>query len=197
MGELNPVNTIGVKGISGIAKAEGIGTVEFSLTDDDGIVHNIKLEGVIYLPQAAKNLISISKWSEDKHDNCGVFSRGAYSIFLWDDDTKRKTISHHPSCKIPLMRVNEDKDEASIYFNKCASVIDNSPLINNGIPPVDDIVGGTGVEGEIDSDQQSDDVDPHQLSDSQFVPGSVVKSNISGNPKISIITKAFRTTVGH
>ena len=75
VGEIRPISNIGVKGIAGSAKAEGIGTIEFVILDDNKEEHKIRLENVIYLPQAAKNLISISQWSKDKKDNCGVLSR--------------------------------------------------------------------------------------------------------------------------
>ena len=72
VGEIRPISNIGVKGIAGPAKAEGIGTIEFMILDDNKGEHKIRLENVIYLPQAAKNLISISQWAQDKKDNCGV-----------------------------------------------------------------------------------------------------------------------------
>ena len=56
--------------------AEGIGTIEFVIVDDNKEELKIRLENVIYLPQATKNLISISQWAKDKRDNCGVLSRG-------------------------------------------------------------------------------------------------------------------------
>ena len=41
--------------------AAGIGTIQFTITDDDNIKHTIVLRDVIYLPGATKNLISTSK----------------------------------------------------------------------------------------------------------------------------------------
>ena len=88
--------------------ASGIGTIQFTITDEDNVKHVIQLHDVIYLPESAKNLISTSKWADDKQDDCCVLSRGKYSVFLWDNDTKRKHITHSPDCPIPLMPVNED-----------------------------------------------------------------------------------------
>ena len=70
------------------------------ITDNDKKVHTINLENVIYLPSACKNLISISKWSDDKKDNCAIMSRANHSIFLWDHDSKSKLIEHPPTCKM-------------------------------------------------------------------------------------------------
>ena len=50
-----------VNGISGSSVAEGIGTIRFHIMDTKGHDHLIALDNVIYLPGAAKNLISISQ----------------------------------------------------------------------------------------------------------------------------------------
>ena len=55
------VENVGIRGVSGSVSAEGIGTIQFSLQDDDGKDHLITLSNVIYLPSAPKNLISISQ----------------------------------------------------------------------------------------------------------------------------------------
>ena len=68
----SPETTIGVRGISGVSIAESIGTVLFTLKYDNGRDHDIKLNNVIFLPGAVKNLISISQWSRDKDDNCAI-----------------------------------------------------------------------------------------------------------------------------
>ena len=83
-GTLKPLKDIGVVGVSGKCQAEGMGTVVFDVIDDQGVRNNITLERerVIYLPSSSKNLISISQWSNDKGDDCGVFSRGEYSLFM-------------------------------------------------------------------------------------------------------------------
>ena len=72
---------------------------------------------MIYLPDYPKNLISITRWSEDRDDNCGIFSRGKYSIFLWNDDRSKKVIYHPPDCPIPLMSVNEGEiDQCNAFL---------------------------------------------------------------------------------
>ena len=60
IGVIRPCTNIGVRGISGSAIAEGIGTIAFTLTDSKGQKHHIEIENVIYLPSAAKNLIPVS-----------------------------------------------------------------------------------------------------------------------------------------
>ena len=83
IGEIRQCPNIRVKGVSGIATASGIGTTRFTITSKTGENKEITLENVIYLPESPKNLISISIWSRDRGDDCGILSRGESSIFLW------------------------------------------------------------------------------------------------------------------
>eukprot|EP00957_Ditylum_brightwellii_P142165 10831408-Ditylum_brightwellii.AAC.1 len=94
-------------GVGGIRKPESIGTVVFFKTDSEGIEKEIELENMLYIPGAPKNLISISQWSREQNGNCGVFSRGTYSISLWEKDKHQKLVPHPIYCRIPLMRVHE------------------------------------------------------------------------------------------
>ena len=61
IGEIRPLESVGVKGITGISKAEGIGIVRFDFIDDDGKTHIINDENLLYLPCALENLLSISQ----------------------------------------------------------------------------------------------------------------------------------------
>ena len=121
-----PATSIGVRGVSGSSTAEGIGTVKFRLKDDNKKTHDITLKNVIFLPQAAKNLISISQWSSDNSDDCNVTSRGKYSIFRWNHDEYSKTIIHPPNCPIPLMTVNEDNDPFILFATKHVKIFIDS-----------------------------------------------------------------------
>ena len=66
---------IGAMGVSGSSMASVVGTIQFTIADDDGTKHTITLHDVIYLPKSSKSLISTSKWSADKQDKCGVLLR--------------------------------------------------------------------------------------------------------------------------
>ena len=110
VGDILPAPDIGVKGVSGSTQAGGQGTIEFIMTDEKGEDHKIRLENVIYLPEAAKNLISISQWDRDRKDGCGIMSRGTYSIFMWNQDSNCKLIPHCPQCPIPLMQAQKTQD---------------------------------------------------------------------------------------
>ena len=127
-------------------------------------------------------------------------SRADHSCFLWDNDSKPKLIEHPPTCKIPLMPVNENRDNVQAFFNKCTNVIDNSPLLPNGILPNTFTIQEQEEPqdgGNTDPDQQPGDVPSSNTEVRTHLEGSTVRSIIDGNPRISIVTKAFRTTVGH
>eukprot|EP00957_Ditylum_brightwellii_P098026 7466961-Ditylum_brightwellii.AAC.1 len=94
-----------ILGIGGVKKPEGIGTIVFQITDSMSKIHTIELENDLY----PKNLIYITQWSEERQYDCGILSRGAYSIFMWKKDAHHKLISHNISCKILMMPVNEGK----------------------------------------------------------------------------------------
>lgn len=125
---------IGVMGVSGSSMASGIGTIRFIIADDDGRKHTIILNDVIYLPELANNLISTSKWSDDKDNNCGIPSQRRYSIFMWDHDSKQKHITHPPNYQIPPMPVNRF-NEVFVLFNSTHSsqFSENWLLISNGV----------------------------------------------------------------
>ena len=48
----------------------------------------------------------------DRDDDCGIFSRGKYSIFLWNNDECKRILYNDPNCPIPLMTVNEGVTDA-------------------------------------------------------------------------------------
>ena len=60
--DMRPAPKIGVTGVAGSLMASDIGTVQFMVIDDNEEKHIVKLKNVIYLPESAKNLISISQW---------------------------------------------------------------------------------------------------------------------------------------
>ena len=119
--------------------ASVIDTIRFVLTDNKGFKHTSQLDNVIYLPESANNLISVSKWPDDKGDDCVIINRGRFSIFLGNQESNRKYIHHPPDFKILLMLVNEGNDEY-VLFNMTHHDYypDNQILIPNGCPSIDD-----------------------------------------------------------
>ena len=174
---MRPTPKIGVQGVVGSSIASGIGTIQCTIADDDNVKYVIQLEDVIYLPESTKNLISISKWADDKQDDCGVLSRGTYSIFLWDNDTKRNHITHPPNYPIPVMPVNEDEEAYAIFIQThLAYFPDNTMLMPNGVipPSVDDPVLINTTTEDTNADQQFVNVPSTGFAPSSFHKGSTV-----------------------
>eukprot|EP00957_Ditylum_brightwellii_P212332 15367190-Ditylum_brightwellii.AAC.2 len=115
--ELHPALAgTGIVGIGGVSLPEGIGNVVFQITDKDGKKHTIELENVLYIPDAPQNLISINQQPEEHHDNCGILSRGRYSVFLWGNGKAQDFFPHPVHCRIPIMQTNEGGTEKSDNF---------------------------------------------------------------------------------
>jgi hypothetical protein len=115
---VEPDQTIGVQGVSGHSVAKGVGTISFTLKDDQGANHRVTLDDAIYLPESRKNLISVSRWGRDRQDDCSVTSREKYSVFVWDNGKKRRHIYHKPNCPIPIVQVNENDEAVALFASE-------------------------------------------------------------------------------
>ena len=146
--EIKQIKGLALNGVGGPTLPVGIGTIGFKVRDSDGRDHYIELKNTIYLPQCPKNLISIARWSEDCQDNCGIFSRGKYSIFLWNDDKCKRLIHHQPTSPIPIMSVNEGEDDKVMAF-LAGGPARESPtiLVNDGIGTSSDVAQQTTKDG--------------------------------------------------
>ena len=82
VGEIRDAPNVRVKGISGTSQATCIGIINFAITDKEGNGTEILLKNFIYLPESPKNLISVSRWSRDKRDDCGILSRVVFFLLL-------------------------------------------------------------------------------------------------------------------
>ena len=182
-------NDVHVNGISGSSMAKGIGTVRFHIMDTEGHDHLIVLDNVIYLPGAAKNLISISQWAKDKGDNAGIMSRGTFSYFMWNDDAHQTVIGHPPDCPIPLMSVTTPGENRFSAFlaSQSASLIDN----DNTSMISSDLNRDTTV------DQQPAEVPSTSNLNKLLEPGTTVRSFLNGVSRVSIVTHAFRSAASN
>ena len=138
--EIRQCPNIRVKWVSGIATTAGLGKIRFTITSKTWEHKEITLDNVIYLPESPKNLISISRWSRDRGDDCGILSRGEYSMFLWDNDESQKLIHHSYEWPIPIMTVNEGDDPVQTFISGSEDAfIDHLALYNHG-PSLPDIL---------------------------------------------------------
>ena len=85
-GKIQQCSNIGVRRVSGLVIAEVIGTIESRITDFKGMRHVIRITKVVYLPSAAKNIISVSQWNINKQDDAGNISKQQFSIFNWGNE---------------------------------------------------------------------------------------------------------------
>ena len=148
IGEIKQIKGFALNGVDGPTFPVGIGTIGFKVRDSHGTDHHIELKNTIYLPQCPQNLISIARWSEDRQDNCGIFSRGKYSIFLWNDDKFKRLIHHQPTSPIPIMSVNEGEDDKVVAFLSGGPVSDSPTVsVNDGIGTSSDVAQQTTQDG--------------------------------------------------
>ena len=187
--DMRPAPKIGVTGVAGSLMASGIGTVQFTIIDDNEEKHIVKLKNVIYLPESAKNLISISQWSKDMKDDCGIISRGTYSTFMWDHDKHKKHILHSPTCPIPVMVVNADDAAFILHLSTySAKFPDHNLLLPEGAPKKMHLSTFSRTEGDTNLDKQSKKV-PSNGSTRQLPTGSTVWHATPKKRQIAIITK--------
>ena len=147
----------------------------------------------------------------DKGDNCGIFSRGKYSIFFWDEDNKLKHIDHSPNCRIPLMLVNEGEDQFEVFLATHSDTFsdneqDGSALLQvdlNSQSPDDDPAlmyknndKRAGARKGTEVDQQSTKVLPTSLREPIFPEGMIVRATTKGNTRICIVDKVILTGSG-
>ena len=187
-----PEREIGVQGVAGSLAAEGIGTIAFNITDDNGKLHAIVLQNVILLPSAPKNLISVSRWSKDACDDCTITSGGEYSVFRWGNERFKKTVHHPPECSIPLMQVNEDKgDKALLMFTREHRLQFIAEDANEAQRQPNDNV----LQGNIVSDKQSPATNPCDAS-SELRAGDTVHISRNGKRILATVKKVIRVGNG-
>ena len=196
-----PITNVGVKGVAGTMPAKGIGTITFSLKDDDGVTHDITLHNVIFFPQAAQNLISVSQWSMDRRDNCSVTSRATHSTFTWGNDRFTKSIPHPPSVAIPLMKVNEDQTELALFVsaNRHQFIDEHGPYLQ---PEEHKSESKDAKQPTIDPVSQpiinnkSDTVQPIPQPQHDHRPGDIVRCKVNKSTRICVIVSRFQTSSG-
>ena len=116
----NGVETIGEKDLI----PKGIGTVSWSWNDDEGQVHTIKLNNVIYFPESPVNIISATALAESMKDDLGIWvpTKGKYSIFTWVYGKYKNTIARTENC-LPELEIQAGFSKFSIF---CKIVVSNS-----------------------------------------------------------------------
>ena len=123
VGEITPLENVNLQGVGGVIPASGFGTIQFTVIDDDDLVHQFTIHNVLYVPQAPMNLLSPQKWvagrSEKERESRGAFSItfDDVTILTWDNRTFTKTV-HHRSEGIPIMAVNEGFQSVDAFMSE-------------------------------------------------------------------------------
>jgi len=110
IGHLTP-SSIKIRGFQGAtAYANGIGTVKWTIEDNNGIRHNILIKNTLFAPTTKQCLLCPQQWAQQAKDHFPS-RRGTYSIqddkcieLHWNQDQFCKTVSWDKSTNTALMR---------------------------------------------------------------------------------------------
>ena len=93
-----------VNGISDGLEIAGKGTFTFTLKDDEGIQHTIRIKNSLYVPDMRRCLLSPQHWAQeagDEHTWMELKRQWPYDCILnWKGG--KKTIPHQPSTNVPV-----------------------------------------------------------------------------------------------
>lgn len=119
IGELTPVINTTLRGVSGDLPVVAKGTAIFTVLDDDGKPHQLKVYDTHYVPRLQLRLLSPQQWSKQgprKPD--GTFARsetttGDHTVLSFPGGTI--TVRHDSRTNLPLLATNSGYSEFSRY----------------------------------------------------------------------------------
>jgi len=118
--DINPIQNVYLNGVGGRIQAVGHGSVNFRVTDDDGVPCDLILHDVLYVPDSPANLISPQKLTsglpEENRFDAFAFTSGNVTVFGWDKGKHLWTIVHCKDVDIPMLPVNEGRTSALAFF---------------------------------------------------------------------------------
>ena len=109
VGEISPYDKMKVATIDGKGhSASGIGTVRWKWSDDNGKVHDIMVDNVLFFPQSPINILSVTSFAQQLNDpeGTGITTVQNNSRLFWDHGKFSRTI-RHPASNLPEMPLNE------------------------------------------------------------------------------------------
>jgi len=126
VGEIRSVNSeAGVATIGGTDfKPAGIGTVEWTWTDDNGRRHTMRIENVLYFPQSPVNVLSVTAFASQLGDEEGTWikTKMKYSQFTWDSERHSRRIEHSENC-LPELPINNGYGTFVTFCNSIYELI--------------------------------------------------------------------------
>lgn len=100
-----------VTGAGGGVSVQGMGDVQYSVVDDDGMYHSLVIKDTLYVPSVPFRLLSANQLAKQIEkvpgsEGTGIFSFGWHSKFKWNHQQYCKTIVHRENIDIPVMEAN-------------------------------------------------------------------------------------------
>ena len=109
--------------LSDVGKVDGIndglailgkGTFKFSITDDDGRVHHIRIPNSLYLPKLHGCLLSPQHWAQEAGDNETWMGNFAHCCILhWCGG--KKTVPFHASTNTPIFHTSSSSSTYRVF----------------------------------------------------------------------------------
>ncbi len=109
----------------------GIGTAEWTWSDDDGVKHTMELQKVLYFLESPVNILSVTGLANQLQDSEGtsVRTHHFYSIFIWDDWKYQCRIDH--SCnQLAELPINEGFSLFNLFAKTVNSFMKPPPKFN-------------------------------------------------------------------
>ena len=121
-----------ITGTGGSVKVEGMGDVEYFVTDDDGVNHSLVIKDALYVPAMPFRLMAVNQYAKQIEgkpgsEGTGIFSFGWHSKFKWKKQQFCKTIPHRENIDIPVMIVNNGNKTYSHFHKSFMSLYDCEP----------------------------------------------------------------------
>ena len=111
VGSIRPCNGV-LNGIGGRLKIKGKGTIRWSILDDDGHKHSIKIHDCLYVPDAAIRLLSPQQWSQQSSDHFAI-ANGTWCatyhdkcVLHWQQNKFQKTVRLDKSTNVAAQLQN-------------------------------------------------------------------------------------------
>ena len=119
---------IAVRGIGGDAQATYVGTVQWSIEDDQGRTTSVIIPNTYYNRESPYRLLSPQHWAAENNDNDGTWCATFHNRILlhWNGGTRTRTIPLDERSNIGLMRSTEGFSTLASFCNEIASVM--SPI---------------------------------------------------------------------
>ena len=112
-------------------KFEGMGDIEYLVTDDDGVQHSLLIKDSLYVPAMPFRLLAVNQLAKQIEgrpgsEGTGFFSFGCHSKFKWKQQQFCKTIPHRENIDIPVMEANCGNRTYSHFHKNFLALCDNT-----------------------------------------------------------------------